>query len=158
MEDPMRPSAPFAVSVLCLALTGCFEPSDRRPGTRLSGEVTALPADWSFTDQQKEIAVEVSGFLGLPHSVTIWCATLDGALFVGARAPETKRWPAWADEDPNVRLKIDGKIYEVRLTPLDDPATIARLQAAFATKYEIPAPEPGAPAPPPSRYWTVGPR
>ena len=118
----------------------------------------ALPADWSFSDAQKEIAIEVSGFLGLPHSVTIWCATLDGALFLGARAPETKRWPAWTDEDPNVRLKIAGKLYEVRLTPLEDPATIERLQAAFAAKYEIPAPDPTAPPPPPNRYWSVGAR
>jgi hypothetical protein len=154
----MRLVPRFFAALVALALLACIEPSDRRPGTRLSGEVAALPSDWSFTDAQPEIAVEVHGFLGLPHSVTIWCATLDGALFVGARAPETKRWPAWADADPNVRLKIDGKLYEVRLTPLEDPETIGRLQAAFAQKYAIPAPAPGAPAPPPSRYWSVGAR
>jgi hypothetical protein len=149
---------PLFVAMSCLALCACIEPSDRRPGTRLSGEVAEFPADWSFADAHKEIAVEVSGFLGLPHSVTIWCATLDGALFIGARAPETKRWPAWTDEDPNVRLKIADEIYEVRLTPLEDAATIERLQGAFATKYAIAAPDPGAPPPPPSRYWSVGAR
>jgi hypothetical protein len=150
--------AGLLVAALGLALAGCIEPSDRRPGTRLSGELTPLPADWSFTDAHDEIALEVSGLLGLPHSVTIWCATLDGALFIGARAPETKRWPAWADADPDVRLKIAGELYEVRLTPLDAAATIGQLQAAFAKKYAIPAPEPGAPPPPPSRYWSVGAR
>jgi hypothetical protein len=111
----------------------------------------------AFTAAQ-EIAVEVSGFLGLPHSVTIWCATLDGALFIGARDPESKRWPAWADADPNVRLKIGDSIHEARLTKLEDAATIERLQAAFAAKYHLTGPEPGEPAPPPSRYWRVGPR
>ena len=154
----MRPGSRLLITLLGLALLGCIEPSDRRPGTRLSGELAELPSDWSFTDAEPEIAVEVHGFLGLPHSVTIWCATLDGALFIGARAPETKRWPAWADADPDVRLKIDGKLYEVRLAPLGDPETISRLQAAFAKKYAIPAPDPGAPAPPPSRYWSVGAR
>lgn len=154
----MRPNPLLLIALLGLGVAGCIEPSDRRPGTRLSGDVAALPDDWSFADAQPEIAVEVHGFLGLPHSVTIWCATLDGALFIGARAPETKRWPAWADEDPNVRLKIAGSLYEVRLTPLEDAATIARLQAAFAKKYAIPSPAPGAPPPPTSRYWRVGPR
>jgi hypothetical protein len=150
----------FALCVLaCLALSlaGCFDPSDRRPGTRLSGEVVPLPPDWSFTDAQKEIAIEVSGFLGLPHSVTIWCSALDGTLFIGARDPDEKRWPSWTDADPNVRLKIDGKLYEVRLTPENDAATQERLRAAFGAKYQLPAPEPGDPLPS-VRYWRVGPR
>jgi hypothetical protein len=143
---------------LALALVGCFDPSGRRPGTRLSGEVAAVPSDWTFTDDVPEIAIEVSGFLGLPHSVTIWCASLDGALFLGARDPESKRWPAWADADPNVRLKIAGTLYEVRLEPLEDAAEIARLQPVYAAKYQIPEPQPGSPPPPPVRYWRVLPR
>jgi hypothetical protein len=140
-----------------LALPACFGPTDRTPGTRLSGEVAALPDDWSFTDSQPEIAIEVSGFLGLPHSVTIWCASMDGVLYLGARDPATKRWPAWADANPAVRLKIADAIYEVRLAPLDDAETIARLQAVYAKKYALPTPEPGTP-PPTVRYWRVGPR
>ena len=146
-----------ALVALALAGAACFDPSGRRPGTRLSGEPAALPADWSFTDSEPEIAVEVSGFLGLPHSVTIWCASLDGALFIGARDPGSKRWPAWADADPNVRLGIDGRIYEVRLTPENDAGVLERLRPAYAAKYELPAPAPGE-EPPPVRYWRVGPR
>ncbi len=140
-----------------LALAGCFAPSDRRPGTRLSGDVAALPADWSFSDAHPEIAIEVAGFLGLPHSVTIWCASLDGVLYLGARDPDSKRWPAWADANPDVRLKIADAIYEVKLAPLDDASTIARLQPVYAKKYALPTPEPGT-TPPPIRYWRVGPR
>lgn len=141
-----------------LALGACFDPSERRPGTKLRGEVAPPPADWSFTDANPEIALEVSGFLGLPHSVTIWCAQLDGTLFVGARDPETKRWPAWVDEDPDVRLEIDDKLYAVRLTPENDPDTLERLKLAYAAKYAIPDPKPGDPPPPPTRYWRVGQR
>ena len=137
--------------------SGCFGPSDRRPGMHLTGAVAAFPADWLFTAAQQEIAIEVSGFLGLPHSVTIWCATLDGALYLGARDPDSKRWPAWADAAPDVRLKIADAIYEVHLTPLEDAATIARLQPNYAAKYHLPAPEPGV-TPPPIRYWRVEPR
>jgi hypothetical protein len=154
----MRAFRLVAVSLTLLALAGCLDPSERRPGLRLTGDAVPLPDDWSFTDAQPEIAIEVHGFLGLPHSVTIWCASLDGALFVGARDPETKHWPAWADANPDVRLKIAGKVYEVRLAPIDDAATLARLQAAYAKKYAIAAPDPNGPPPPPIRYWRVGPR
>ncbi|MEX2208852.1 MAG: hypothetical protein WEF50_21765 [Myxococcota bacterium] len=147
-----------------LTLTACLDPSDRRPGTWLSGEVAAeLPSDWSFTDAHKEIAIEVATPYFVPHSVTIWCAALDGALYVGARDPDTKRWPAWADADPQVRLGIDGKVYEVALVPLDeqvDVAELARLRAVYAVKYaRPPAPADAPPGSiPPTRYWRVGPR
>jgi hypothetical protein len=144
---------------LALALCACIDPSDRRPGLHLSGEVAAFPADWSFTDAHQEIAIEVSGFLGLPHSVTIWCASLDGDLYLGARDPDSKRWPAWADANSDVRLKIGGEIYEVRLVPYDDRGDpFERLMLAYAAKYEFPDPKPGDPPPPPTRYWKVTPR
>jgi len=146
-----------AVLTVASALAGCFDPSDRRPGTRLSGDVVAPPSDWSFTDAHQEIAVEVKGFLGLPHSVTIWCASVDGALYLGARAPETKRWPGWVDRDPDVRLGIDTKLYEVRLVAVEEAATLERLRAAYARKYALPAPSDAEPGPP-VRYWKVEPR
>ena len=152
------------VLLVTLTLTACLDPSDRRPGMWLSGEVVAeLPADWSFSDAHKEIAIEVATPYLLPHSVTIWCAALDGALYVGARDPDTKRWPAWVDDDPEVRLGIGGKVYEVVLAPLDEKAdavTLERLRAAYALKYALPAVPAGGPpgAIPPTRYWRVGPR
>jgi hypothetical protein len=157
----LRTATTFLVALTLLA---CLDPSDRRPGTWLSGEVVAeLPSDWSFTDANKEIAIEVPTPYLLPHSVTIWCAALDGALYVGARDPDTKRWPTWVDDDPEVRLGIGGKTYEVALAPLDESAdapTLARLRAAYAVKYALPAVPADAPpgSIPPTRYWRVGPR
>jgi hypothetical protein len=155
MPHPIR----SLVLLLALALCGCIDPSDRRPGTGLSGDAAAYPDDWSFTDAHTEIAVEVSGFLGLPHSVTIWCASLDGTLYLGARDPDTKRWPAWADANPDVRLKIGEQLYDVRLVPYDERGdTFERLMRAYAAKYHFPDPKPGDPSPPPTRYWRVTPR
>jgi hypothetical protein len=144
---------PVAV-VLALVCVGCIEPQDRRPGLWLRGDVVAeAPSDWIFTDEWKEIAVQVRTPYLLPHSVTIWCAVSDGRLYVGAREPETKRWPGWADRQPDVRLGIGGKVYEVRLAPVDDPDEVARVQRAYAGKYDLGSPPPqGAP---PVRYWLV---
>ncbi len=151
----MLASRALLLALLCAAsLTACFGPSERRPGMWLSGEVASLPDDWSFTDADKEIAIQVSTPYLLPHSVTIWCAALDGALYVGARDPETKHWPGWVDREPNVRLGIAGKVYEVRLAPLDDAPTLERLKVAYGVKYALPAPAAGTPTPA-LRYWRV---
>jgi hypothetical protein len=152
-----RSRIPLAALLCAVSLTACFGPSERRPGLWLSGEAAAFPRDWSFTDADKEIAIQVETPYLLPHSVTIWCASLDGALYVGARDPETKHWPGWVDRDPNVRLGIAGKIYDVRLAPLEDTTTLERLRAAYGVKYALPAPAPDAP-PPSLRYWRVEPR
>lgn len=142
--------------VLLLALPGCIDPSDRRPGLRLSGEAAEVPSDWSFSDAHPEIAIEVQAPWGLPHSVTIWCASQDGQLYVGARSPESKSWPGWADRRPDVRLRIERKLYDVRLEPVTDEAEIVRVRQAYAAKYQIQ--EPPGPESPPVRYWRVLPR
>ncbi len=140
--------------VVWLALgLACFSPDDQRPGLHLSGPVAEVPDDWAFADAHREIALQVSTPHWLPHSVTIWCVSDGGGLYVAARNPEEKRWPAWADRDPEVRLRIDGTVYEVRLEPLDDADAIARVRAAYARKYELPEVAEGQA--PPMRYWRV---
>jgi hypothetical protein len=148
------------LAITCLLLVAACEPDDRRPGLWLSGEVEAsLPDDWSFTRDHPEIHIEVSTPYLLPHSVTIWCVDVDGALYVGARAPESKRWPGWVDDDPEVRLEIAGRIYPVRLLPLTSPVEIAPVAQAFAAKYRLPATASDATEEEVGqRYWRVAPR
>jgi hypothetical protein len=140
--------------VLAVVVVGCVPPDGRRPGLGLAGEVVEqFPQDWSFTDEHKEIAIEVGTPYLLRHSVTIWCASVGEELYLGASSPETKYWPGWVDRDPEVRLGIAGRIYEVRLAPLDNPSRLARLQEAYSRKYDLPDARPEGS--PPSRYWLV---
>ncbi len=140
--------------VLAVVVVGCVPPDDRRPGLGLRGEVAEqFPPDWSFTDEHHEIAIEVHTPYLLRHSVTVWCASVDEQLYVGASYPEAKRWPGWVDREPNVRLEIAGRIYEARLAPFDDLSQLPRLLAAYARKYDLPDAPPGGRAP--SRYWLV---
>ncbi len=140
---------------IAISLAGCFGPKDTRPGMRLPGEVTPAPSDWSFTNDHPEIAIEVSTPYFLPHSVTIACVTFDGNLYVGSTNPETKRWSGRVDDDPEVRLGIGDRVYEVKLVPITDAALIARIRQGTSTKY------PDLPLPPDDvavRYWKVQPR
>jgi len=151
------PGAAALAACLALAVGGCFGPDDRRPGFALPGEVAErVPDDWRFTDAHPEIAIEVSPPYWIPHSVTIWCAQVDGDLYVAARNPEEKRWPGWVEDDPRVRLGIGDTVYEVRLERLEDEVRLARVRAAYAAKYDLPPTPPEER--PPMRYWAVRPR
>jgi hypothetical protein len=143
----------LAVVLGVFALLGCIGPSDQRPGLWLSGESAAFPEDWSFSDTTREAALEVRAPYGLPHSVTIWCVALDGALYIAARDPDEKRWPGWVEDRPDVRLRVEGLIYEGRLVRQDDATAIARVRRRYAAKYDLPDPPPENV--PPMRYWKV---
>ena len=118
--------------------------------------MTAWPDDWRFTDAHKEIYVEVKTPWRIPHSVTIWCAQVDGRLYIGARDPLSKKWPGWVDDEPSIRLKIGTDIYEVTAEPLTDEQALLPVQTAYASKYELGAAGLGAGND--VRYWAVVPR
>jgi hypothetical protein len=148
-------STRWLVALLALpSLTSCIDPADRRPGLWLGGEVVEEGGgDWSFTAEHREIAIETRTPWWIPHSVTIVCAAKDGRLFVGARDPEGKRWVDHVDRDPDVRLKIGGRVYEQRLIALTDPEDVATAYAAFAAKYGRPETPPEDS--PPIQYYEV---
>ncbi len=151
----MRNAKAWILALLALpALSSCIDPVDRRPGLRLGGEVVEEGGgDWSFTNEHREIAIETRTPWLLPHSVTIVCAARDGRFFVGARNPDGKRWVANVDRDPEVRLKIGGRVYEQRLLPLEDPADLRSAYEAYAAKYGWPESPPEDR--PPFRYFEV---
>jgi hypothetical protein len=147
------PAARISLLLLCLVLGAC-QPADERPGQWLSGTLKPYPQDWTFAAPVPEIALQVSTPYLIPHSVTIWCAVLDGALYVAAARPETKHWPGWVDKDPNVRIRIGEDLFDVRLVPLEDEALVRRVLAVQAEKYGFDMPA----GPTGSRYWRVTPR
>ena len=133
----------FVVLAGALALFGCLEPKDRRPGLRLSGEVETAPVtDWSFTEDQREISLETRTWYGLRHSVTVACATHDGALYVPSlyrnrgNFPDERHWHRNVARDPRVRLKIGDRLYERRAVLVTDPAEYNDVLAAIARKMQ----------------------
>ena len=122
---------------IALMIACSVDPSDERPGLGLSGEVQRQGVeDWSFTSDAHEIFIETVTSYWIPHSVTAWCVTVGSELYVAADDADEKIWVANVARDPNVRLKIGDKVYEQKLVPVRDAATIAAIDSGFARKYE----------------------
>ncbi|HAO87833.1 MAG TPA: hypothetical protein DHV53_08870 [Gammaproteobacteria bacterium] len=108
------------------------------PGLWLKGELVQEPvADWDWVYdvdhpvRGNTIMLETRTWYGIPYSVTILPTARGDKLYIGGSArdarlerefPDHKQWWANVERDPRVRLKIDGKIYEMTATLVSDPA------------------------------------
>jgi hypothetical protein len=119
-------------ALVVLRATG-LEPADNgansRPGLWLPGEVVSSPiADWSFTDRVAHIMVQTRTPFLLPYSVTTNVFSRDRKLYLtatyskGMVFPRSKFWTSNVARDPRVRLKIDGKVYEMVMVLIADRA------------------------------------
>ena len=124
------------VAVAALLYVTRSNPVGRISGRALSGELVSTPVtDWSFTDEHSLIAVETRP--AAPHSVTTVCFTHEGALYVPARGASAKSWPHYAVSNPSARILVDGRIYPVRATRVQDESLIPTILAAAAEKYDF---------------------
>jgi hypothetical protein len=115
------------------ALFAGVGPLDFVPGGWLWGPVREPVQDWSFTDAIAEIQVQTH--VGpLPWSVTTWVMSEGGGLFLGASECD-RVWTHRAMEDPEIRLRIDGVVYEMRAHVAGDAALGARLAPVVLHKY-----------------------
>jgi hypothetical protein len=120
--------------VLALVLLfGGVGPITFLPGGWLWGELREPPADWSFTDAIAEIQLQTH--VGpLPWSVTTWVFSEQGDLYVGANDCD-RVWTHRVMADPEVRLRVDGAVYELRAEMVTNPAIAARLAPLTLHKY-----------------------
>ena len=134
----------MAAAVGLAYFAGALEPSERRPGLLLRGEtVSEAVIDWRFSDADALVELESRAPWLLPHSVTVVCATPNGrALYVpsvysdGGGFPDARLWNRNVVRDPNVRIRIAGKLYERRAVLVTDEGERAEAFAAFAAKYD----------------------
>ena len=146
----------LVVSVLTLRVTGlepryidpasaAFAEAGRTawPGLWLKGEVVREPVtEWDWTNQVNDpirgnsIMLETRTWYGIPHSVTINLVPLGDTLYISGSQqdsrvlqtfPEAKSWWANIERDPRIRMKIDGKLYEMTAVLLADRAEIVEL-------------------------------
>jgi hypothetical protein len=132
-------------TLVTLRITG-LEPQymgSNRPGTWLKGEVVRTPIkDWTFVNSivdpsrpkfwkgleaPSTIMVETQTWYGIPHSVTTAVLVRRGQLYIHSNQgrfdrefPYDKAWTASVARNPNVRIKMGGRIYEVTLVLVPD--------------------------------------
>ena len=99
----------------------------------LEGRVVANPDDWTEVGQVEIIQFETSGDDG-PYSVNLWIADVDGVLHVFA-GDNLSAWVKNMQLDPNVRLGVQGSIYELRGTREQDPEQFEKFARAWESKY-----------------------
>jgi hypothetical protein len=136
--------------LIVLSITG-LEPRERTPGLWLKGNLVTTPVtDWSFTDQVSQVEAQTRSRFLLPHSVTTYCVSLNGQLYLdsfyppGVEYPHGRSWNENVARDPHVRLKIGNNLYDVTLMHDTDPADKAAVLQLVAKKYpqlKIPPPE-----------------
>ena len=156
------------VSLLTLRVTGlepryidpsspAFVESGRTawPGLWLKGEVVRdAGTNWDWANdisdpiRKNSIMLETRTWYGIPHSVTISPTARGDKLYIGGSEqdfrlqkefPDSKAWWANIVRDPRVRMKIDGKIYEMTVSLIADRAEVAQIIGRNPVRKEIDA-------------------
>ena len=114
-----------------LVVSGC-EPFSSIPGGELAGVVQDAPAQWSEVPETIQLETRPSD----PYSINIWGVGLEEHLYV-ATASDESNWVPFIESDPSVRVRVDGDLYRLRASLVEDPDERARVAAAYDEKYEV---------------------
>jgi hypothetical protein len=123
----------LAAALFSTVTAGCSGPVVLFPGKTLEGQTVAAPADWSFTDAVSTVQLETRP--ADPYSVNIWVIALDEHLYVHAGANRSE-WVEYMEADPNVRIRVDESIYELRASRVDTQDEFDRFSDAYEKKYD----------------------
>ncbi|MBM3778151.1 MAG: hypothetical protein FJW23_07910 [Acidimicrobiia bacterium] len=122
----------LAAVLLGAAATFGFNPGTLHPGLWLTGEVaTEKVTDWDWARKARGL----TGIQTRDHIVPFMAFSINGSRFIykgkmylgsgyptGAVMPEKRHWNKNIVADPRVRVRIDGKLYDGKLTYLTDEA------------------------------------
>ena len=118
------------ILLFSLSLAACSGPFITLPGGELQGTLTEVPPSWGEGSETVQLETRPDD----PYSINIWAVSTLGNLYVSStREP---RWLAHIEADPRVRMKIDGKLYELLATRTTDIEEMEAVSAAYAAKYQ----------------------
>lgn len=122
------PSFVLALAALTLA---CNDPFVLLPGGRLGGETHPAPPGFAFAESSGTAQLETRP--QDPYSVNIVYTVLDGRLYVNAGDTEST-WVKHMQADPNVRLRVDGVVYDLRAERVTDRNEIVAFGKAWTSQ------------------------
>jgi hypothetical protein len=120
----------LALSLLALACG----PMGPMPGGELSGNISPAPADWSTV---AEDTVQLETRPGDPYSVNLWGVGIDTGYYIAAGRGAEAEWVEHIRAEPNVRLGVGEKVYELRATRITDQTELDRFVVALRAKYDF---------------------
>ena len=124
-------------------------PCDRMPGAYLFGAESQEPvSDWAFANNVPLCQIQIRTGL-LPHAINLNCmSSSSGQLYLSCSQCDGKHWSGAAVNDGRARLRLNGTVYPVTLTRVQDPAELdGAWNARIAKLEQLGAPD--NPAPPP---------
>jgi hypothetical protein len=122
------------VGIAILGARWFYGPLGPFPGPELSGSVVEEAVDdWSLVDAIKVIQIETRP--EDPYSVSTWLTRIDDGIYVFAANAESP-WVRNITEDPRVRIRIEGRIYERRAVGVANLETKRAFLTAMKSKYE----------------------
>ena len=119
------------VSLGSLGSFGCGGPTGLLPGGALSGESSEAPRDWAFAGNAGTIQLETNPLE--PYSVNLAYTILDGRLYINAGGTETQ-WAKNIATNPEVRLRMDGRVYPLHANRILDAATLEAFAEAWTNQ------------------------
>jgi len=122
------------LALLLVASFGCNGPFVLTSGGALEGEVTPVPADWSFTDEVNTIQLETNP--EEPYSVNLWLVALGERVYVHAGTSRS-RWVEHLEGDPRARLKVEDSLYELAASRVETQEEFDRFSDAYEAKYGV---------------------
>lgn len=124
----------FALVLLVLvgSAAGCSGPCVLLPGGALDGTTAPAPDTWAFTDDVGTVQLETRP--ADPYSVNLWVIALGEHLYVHAGANRSA-WVEHLEADPDARLRVGDRIYQLTAARVADQAEFDRFADAYERKY-----------------------
>ena len=112
----------------------CGGPLVMVPGGVLAGDVAPAPSDWGFSDEFETIQLETQP--SDPYSVNLWGVGVGTKFYIASGRGLESAWAQHIGADPNVRLRIGEKVYELRAVRTDETQDREAFLTGVKAKYE----------------------
>ncbi|MEX0942014.1 MAG: hypothetical protein WD002_05650 [Pseudomonadales bacterium] len=120
-----------AFSLMSL-LAACSEPVSFIPGGSLSGEVRQPPLEWMGVPETIQVETNPVD----PYSINIWAVDIGEHLYIATGADGTT-WSGYIEQNPSVRVRVDGNLYDFTASKVTDPVEHADVADLYVQKYEL---------------------
>jgi hypothetical protein len=127
----MTVSLRLLLLLLSVASAGCNGPTLLLPGGKLDGEIQPAPSDWAFAGDYGTVQLETRP--EDPYSVNIAFTVVGRRLYINAGDTETQ-WVKNIAVNPQVRLRMDGVLYDLQAERVTNTAEITAFSKAWTSQ------------------------